>query len=151
MASGKKSGRGGRGARSVPMGARAAEVERADRGRTDAATTSVYIRGAVDGDGTLSKVFIHQRLGDKLGKYARRIDRLDVSLGTNTSARGAKAKVITIEASVASGAPIAVTGSGDTALSAFVAALRAVERSTRRWIERKRRTTARAQSKRPER
>ena len=146
MASGKKSGRTGRG---VPMGGKADDLPRPERGRTNVESTRVYIRGAVAADGTLDREFIQRRLGEKLGKYASRIDRLDVSLGTDSPARGAKAKVITIEASVASGAPIAVTGSGDTVLAAFLAALRAVERSTRRWIERKRRTTARARSKRP--
>ncbi|MDA1081401.1 MAG: HPF/RaiA family ribosome-associated protein [Gemmatimonadetes bacterium] len=145
MASGRKAERGGRG---LSMGAGAAAVDRAERGRTGATTTPVYFRGAIDADGTLDREFVRARLGDKLGKYARRIDRIDVALGTDRPARGAKASRITIEASVSSGAPVAVTGSGDTARVAFLAAARSAERSVRRWIERKRRTTARARPKR---
>lgn len=131
------------------MGARTDELHRADLGRTGTETTPVYIRGAVDADGTLDRAFIRARLGEKLGKYARRIDRLDVAVGTNGAARGGERVRLSIEVSVASGGPLAVSGSGATALTAFQAAVRAAERSVRRWVERKRSTTARAQTNRP--
>lgn len=127
-----------RGGRSVPMGVRAADVARGKRGRTGPATTPVYIRGAIDADGTLDRDFIRARLGDKLGKYALRIDRLDVSLATNAPAHGRPRQRIIIEAGVSRGGPVAVTGTGTTARSAFLAASRAAERSIRRRIERRR-------------
>ena len=135
--------------RRAPMGTKASDVHRAERGRTGTETTPVYIRGAIDADGTLDRNFIRARLGGKLGKYASRIDRLDVAVATNGPARGAPDVRITIEASVASGGPLAVSGAGDTALTAFQAAVRSAERSVRRWLERKRRTTVRAHAKRP--
>jgi len=135
--------------RRAPMGARTDDVPRADLGRTGTGTTPVYIRGAVDADGTLDRAFIRARLGEKLGKYARRIDRLDVAVAAQGAVRGPKGLRITIEASVASGGPLAVSGTGATALTAFQAAVRAAERSIRRWVERRRSTSARAQANRP--
>ncbi len=134
--------------RSAPMGARTADVRRAERGRTGVETTPVYIRGAIDGDGTLDRDFIRKRLGEKLGKYASRIDRLDVALSRKAPARGAPDKHVTLEASVRKDGAIAVTGGGANIRAAFLDAIRALERSMRRSIERKRTTAARAQAKR---
>lgn len=128
----------------APMGARANEIHRAARGRTDTVTTPVVIRGAVDRDGTIDGETIRQRLGAKLGKFAWRIDRIDVGLSSKAPARGGAAAEITITAKLAGADPVAVRASAADVRTAFQAALRAAERSLQRSVEKKRRSAARA-------
>lgn len=127
-----------RGTRRAPMGAKTADVNRAERGRTPSATTPVCFRGAIEGDGSVDRDFIRKWLGQKLGKYASRIDRLDVALATNAPARGGVGKRITIEASVARDGSVTATASGANTRAAFMSANAAIERSIRRSIERSR-------------
>lgn len=124
-----------------PMGARAAEVERGARGRTGTETTPVHIRGPVHADGTADAAFIRSRLGSKLGRFARRIDRLDVAASSKPPAgRGAGVEIV-LTARIANQRPVVATSRGDTAREAFLAALRAAERTLRRAVERRRATT----------
>lgn len=132
------------GARAAPMGARANEMPRAARGRTGTDTTPVVIRGAVSRDGTIDADGIRRRLGARLGKFAWRIDRVDVALSSKTPARGAAAAEITIAAKPSGADPVAVRATGASVRSAFLSALRAAEHSLHRWVEKMRRGAARA-------
>src|SRR5581483_11272240 len=134
--------RGTRSAR-APMGARANEIHRAVRGRTDTETTPGVIRGAVTRDGTIDADTIRQRLGAKLGKFAWRIDRIDVGLSSKAPAKGGADAEITITSKLAGADPVAVRATAADVRTAFQSALRAAERSLRREIEKKRRRAPR--------
>lgn len=122
------------------MGTRATEVARRARGKTDTETTPVNIRGPVHADGTADAAFIRARLGAKLGRYARRIDRLDVATSSKPPVGRGAGVAIVLTASVSNRRPVVATGRGTTARTAFLGALRAAERTIRRTIERRRST-----------
>lgn len=128
----------------TPMGERTHETHRADRGRTGTSTTPVVIRGAVDRDGTIDAATIRLRLGAKLGKFAWRIDRIDVGLSSQTPAKGAADAEVTITAKMSGAEPVVVRASAADVRGAFQAALRSAERALRRGVEKKRRSAARA-------
>ncbi len=123
----------------TPMGAKTHATPRAVRGRTDTATTPVVIRGAVDRDGTATAASIQLRLGQKLGKYSWRIDRLDVALSSKTPAKGSAEAEITITARMPGMGAVAAVASAADVRSAFQGALRAVERLLGKTIDKRRR------------
>jgi hypothetical protein len=82
--------------------------------------------------------WLRQRLGFKLGKFARRIDRADITLNDESGPKGAPTIRATVEIQVARHEPVVATASGATARAAVSAALRSCERTFRRRLERAR-------------
>lgn len=130
----KKSG--GSRERREPMGTKADEVDRAARGRTASSGTPVHVRNTTSGE-SLDKEWVRQRLGFKLGKFARRIDRVDLTLGDDSGPTGKPTVRATLRLQIPKREPISVSARGTSATLAFSAALRSCERTLRRHVERK--------------
>lgn len=122
--------------RREPMGTKANEGERASRGRTTSSRTPVHVRNTTSGE-TLDKDWLRQRLGFKLGKFAPRIDRVDLTLGDESGPTGKPAVRATLRLQVPRREPVTVTARGASAILAFSAALRSCERTLRRHVERR--------------
>lgn len=121
----------------APMGIAAHDVDRATRGRTTSLETPVHIRNMTS-DATLDEDWLRQRLGFKLGKFAIRIDRVDVVLRDEAGPTGAPSVRTTIQLHGSRHALTTATARAATAQSAVSGALRSVERSFRRDLERSR-------------
>lgn len=120
------------------MGARAAEVPKALRGRTTAATTPVVIRNLMPDDDTLRREWVQERLAVALGKVAWRIDRVNVHVRDESGPTGRKTARATITLQAARHEPIVVTARAGTSQQATATAIRAAERALRRRTERAR-------------
>jgi hypothetical protein len=118
------------------MGAKAHDGERVNRGRTVSSRTPVFVRNSTS-DKTLDREWLHQRMGFKLGKFATRIDRADVTVRDESGPKGAPTVRATVRLQLPRREPISVTARGVTARIAVAAALRSVERTLRRSVERR--------------
>ena len=107
-----------------------------NRGRTTSSRTPVFVRNATS-DNTLDREWLHQRLGFRLGKFATRIDRADVTVRNGGGPKGAPPIRATVRLRLPSRAPIAVTAYGITARIAVAAALQSCERTLRRSLGRR--------------
>lgn len=121
--------------RRAPMGSSAHEIARAARGRTSSSKTPVHIRNTTSA--TLDREWIHQRLGFKLGKFAGRIDRADITLADESGPTGEPTFRATIQLAVPRREPIVVSSRADSPEAAIAAALRSSERTIRRAVERR--------------
>lgn len=90
------------------------------------------------------RVFIRRRLGEKLGRYARSVERVSVRLRDINGPRGGVDVRIRIKV-VLSGQPSVVVERQDAALRpALTAALAGAERAVRRTLQRRRQRPKRA-------
>ena len=121
--------------RRVAMGTRAHEGNRASRGRTTSSRTPVHVHDTTPG-GAVDRDWLHQCLGFKLGKFATRMDRMDVTVRDESGPNGAPTISATIRLQVPRRKPIAVSARGTTARAAISAAIRSCERTLRRKVER---------------
>lgn len=121
----------------APMGIAAHEGDRAAQGRTTTTRTPVHVRNMTS-DATLDEDWLRERLGFKLGKFAIRIDRVDVVLRDEAGPTGAPTVRTTIQLHGSRHNPTTVTARAATAQAAVSTALRSAERSFRRDIERSR-------------
>ncbi len=121
--------------RRAPMGVNAHEVERATRGRTTSGETPVHLRITASSV-AVDRAWLQQRLGFKLGKFATRIDRVDVTLRDERGPKGKPTIRASLQLLVPHREPIAVTASAATAPAAITAALRSCELTMRRSVER---------------
>ena len=128
--------------RRAPMGVSALRDDRATRGRTTATTTPVHVRNT-SARAIVDRDWLRQRLGFKLGKFAVRIDRMNVSLRDENNTLGTPTLRATVTLHLAGGESIASSARGTTPTAAISAAIRASERTLRRATER-RRTARRA-------
>ena len=122
--------------RRAPMGVEAHEGERVNRGRTTSSRTPVFVRNSTP-DKTLDREWLHQRLGFKLGKFATRIDRADVTVRDEGGPKGTPPIRATVRLQLPRREPISVTARGVSARIAVAAALESVERTLRRSVERR--------------
>lgn len=129
--------------RRAPMGVKTFETDRASRGRTTSTETPVHLRVAASSV-SVDREWLQQRLGFKLGKFATRIDRVDVILSDESGSKGKPTVRATLQLVIPHKDPIAVTARAETAQSAISAALRSSERTMRRSIERRATTKRRA-------
>jgi len=121
--------------RRAPMGAKALDVARGARGRTASSETPVHLRIAASSV-AVDRTWLQQRLGFKLGKFATRLDRVDVILRDESGPKGKPTIRATLQLTIPQREPIAVTARAVTAPAAIGAALRSCERALRRSIER---------------
>ena len=123
--------------RRAPMGAAALRDDRATRGRTTSTTTPVHVRNT-SARALIDRDWLRQRLGFKLGKFALRIDRMNVSLRDENNTPGTPMLRATVTLRLARGESIASSARGTTPTTAVSAAIRASERALRRATERRR-------------
>ena len=98
----------------------------------------VHIRAGQEEFGSNERDYIRRKLGTKLGKYARSIERVSVRTGDVNGPRGGIDQLCRIKV-VLRGLPSVVFESRDASLYAAVdVALSGVERAVRRTLQRRR-------------
>jgi hypothetical protein len=122
--------------RRTPMGIKAYDSERRNRGRTTSSRTPLFVRN-VTSDEVLDREWLQQRMGFRLGKFATGIDRADVTVRDESGPKGAPTIRATVRLQLPSQEPIAVTARGATARIAVAAALQSCERTLRRSLGRR--------------
>jgi putative sigma-54 modulation protein len=131
----------------APMAAALPRPVKRIAGRTAAADTPAYIRAAGVGLTAEAKAYVRQKLGRKLGKFARRVERASVRVDDINGPRGGVDKRCRIKV-VLSGLPsVIVEHRHESLRAALDGALARVERAVRQATD-MRRTKARWPRKR---
>lgn len=131
-------------AKRAPLAAVVPRPVKRTAGRTVPADTPAYIRAAGVGLTDESKAYVRQKLGRKLGKFARRVERASVRVDDVNGPRGGVDKRCRIKV-VLSGLPSVVVEHCHESLRAVLdGALKRVERAVRHATVR-----SRAKARRP--
>ena len=105
---------------------------------TEARRLPIHIRAGQGEFGSNERDYIRRKLGTKLGKYERSIERVSVRMGDVNGPRGGIDQLCRIKV-VLRGLPSVVFESRDASLNAAVdVALSGVERAVRRALQRRR-------------
>jgi putative sigma-54 modulation protein len=116
-------------------------------GRTASPEVPAHIRAIETPVGAADRDYLRRKLGMKLGKFARAIERVSVRVRDVNGPRGGVDKLCRIKV-VLSGAPSVVVNEQHASLRAAMdRALGRTEISVRRTIERRRRRPARSASR----
>jgi ribosome-associated translation inhibitor RaiA len=118
------------------MPATVSKAAKSKRGRTPAATTPFLIRtqGVELDDAT--RAFARQRAGERLGKFARHVERITLHLDDVSGPKGAKVIACRVIIRTPRLEPLVVDSENATAREAISRTIDRAERSLRRAIER---------------
>ena len=108
------------------------------RGSTEASQFPIHIRATVGGLGSEDRQYIRRKLGTKLGKFVRSIERVSVRTEDVNGPRGGVDQLCRIKV-VLRGLPSVVFERREASVNAAVdGALSGVERAVRRTLQRRR-------------
>lgn len=125
-------------ARRAPMAARVPRPAKRRAGTTESSKVPAHIRDAGAGIDEQDRSYVRRKLGMKLGKFARAIERVSVRIRDVNGPRGGVDKACAIKV-VLSGMPSVLVQQQHASLQAAMdSALRRVESAVRRSVQRRR-------------
>ena len=131
-------------ARRAPMAARVPRPAKSRAGRTESSMVPVHIRDEGAGIDAHDRAYLRRKLGMKLGKFARAIERVSVRIRDVNGPRGGVDKQCRVKVVLSGLASVVVEQQHASVQAAMDRALQRAEVAVRRSVQRRR---ARARNK----